>query len=344
MKPLFGIALLFLSSAFLCSGGSAQIVIIIPTPTPTVIPTPTPDRDFNKDGQVNAKDLLDFIQGWHTGTAGDVVTVDIPNLQSDARPLKLVRIPAGTFQMGALSSERGVGFGEGPAHIVTVEKDFYLSVTEITQAQWEAITGKNIADQRDLADTSFQIYTVGKDVPIYYVSWNDAQDFISGLNALGQGTFRFPREAEWEYACRAGSNSRFFFGDSLNCDDNCADCAENLLATNTRADYMWHCFTDGINGYTRGPKEVGSLLPNPFGLYDMHGNVWEYCQDWYHPTYSGAPTDGSAWEDPVSTQRIYRGGHSFAHADICRSAFRSAIDPSTRHTYAGVRIAMDAPK
>jgi formylglycine-generating enzyme required for sulfatase activity len=237
----------------------------------------------------------------------------------------MVRIPAGTFMMGSPDTERSRNTNEGPIHQVTIDHDFYLGETEVTQEQWEAVMGSNPA----------QDYGEGKDYPVYNVSWNGCQAFIAALNALGQGSFRLPSEAEWEYACRAGSTTRFYFGDSLGCGDQCENCdiAKGEIIIDRRADYMWYCSA----GDSAHP--VRQKFANGFGLYDMAGNVLEWCQDSYHSDYTGAPNDGSAWES--GGDRVSRGGSWWHFAYICRSAYRSNGDPTDQDFRTGFRLARD---
>lgn len=177
---------------------------------------------------------------------------------------------------------------------------------------------------------------LGDGYPVYNVSWEDAQAFVTALNArivaTGQGplTVRLPSESEWEYACRAGSQTRFHFGDSLSVDDACED-------DGVRSRYMWYC--GNANGSS---QPVGTKLPNAFGLYDTSGNVWEWCEDWWHGDYTGAPTDGSAWIlNPDEPFRILRGGSWDHYAQYCRSALRDGVSPSMRDADVGFRIAGD---
>ncbi len=222
--------------------------------------------------------------------------------------LEMVRIPAGTFLMGSNLDPGYSSTSEAPVHTVTIGEDFFLGRYEITQNQWYAVMGK-------FPDTQSPS---GLDYPVIYVSWNDAQEFVMRLNTLGIGTFRLPTEAEWEYACRAGSTTRWCFGDD-----------PALLA-----DYAWY----SANNTPSGAKVVGQKLPNAFGLYDMHGNVREWVQDWYHSSYTGAPADGSAWEDPVGSTRVLRGGACNASAVACRSASRYSRTPDRRYSYYGLRV------
>ena len=248
-------------------------------------------------------------------------------------PLVLVQVPAGTFQMGSPATERSRNSDEGPVHTVTIGYAFYMGKTEVTQRQWLALMGSWPGTA-----PSFP-YGWGAAYPAYYVSWDDAKDFIAALNAhlaaTGQGplTVRLPSEAEWEYACRAGTQTRFSFGDSLGVDDQCED-------DGVRSQYMWYCGNDrdwGTAAY--GTKPVGTKLPNRFGLYDMHGNVWEWCEDWWHSSYSGAPVDGSARVVPTASYRVRRGGFWESGARICRSADRRRSTPTSRLSYMGFRLA-----
>jgi formylglycine-generating enzyme required for sulfatase activity len=238
--------------------------------------------------------------------------------------LEMVRIPAGSFQMGSPDTERSRGSDEGPVHPVTIGYDFYLGKYEVTQAQWLAVMG---------TAPYWWDYGVGDNYPAYYVSWNDAKSFVTVLNAhltaTGQGpaTMRLPSEAEWEYACRAGTQTRFYFGDSLSVGEVCED-------DGTRSQYLWYCG----NNTPHGSKPVGGLLPNAFGLYDMSGSVREWCEDNQHDSYSGAPSDGSAWVN-APPYRIYRGGGWNSYARGCRSAGRSGDIPSRRQSFIGFRLA-----
>ncbi len=217
--------------------------------------------------------------------------------------IDFIRVPSGFFQMGSASGWKA----EQPQHRVMIMKDFCLGKYTVTQAQWWAVMGS--------APSHFK----GDNLPVERVSWDDCQEFIRKLNALGQGAFRLPSEAEWEYACRAGSTAAYCFGDN-----------ESLLV-----DYAWikKNSDDWIH-------PVGEKKPNAWGLYDMHGNVYEWCQDWDHDNYSGAPTDGSAWESPRAKNRVQRGGAwQSDDADDCRAASRSSYAPDGRLSIIGVRLA-----
>ncbi len=242
-------------------------------------------------------------------------------------PLELVRIPAGSFQMGSPDTERSRWDDEGPLHTVTIDYDFYMGKYEVTQAQWLAVMGSRPGGYT-------WDYGQGDTYPAYYVSWDDAKSFITALNTLiantGQGpaTVRLPSEAEWEYACRAGTQTRFYFGDSLSVGDDCED-------DGIRSQYMWYCG----NNLAYGSKPVGGKLPNAFGLHDMSGNLWEWCEDDWHYGYSGAPSNGSAWIDsPRGSSRVVRGGSWYFYAQKCRSAGRFINWPDDRYIYLGFRL------
>jgi formylglycine-generating enzyme required for sulfatase activity len=233
--------------------------------------------------------------------SGQTTTIMLPG----ECPLELVLVPGGSFVMGSSNDPPWSQTNEAPPHSVTVNYNFHIGKFEVTQAQWWAVMG---------TDPS---YFKGPNRPVEYVSWTDCQAFIAQLNTLGRGTFRLPSEAEWEYACRGGSTTRWYFGNT-----------EAQLV-----DYAWYSANAGSVTHN-----VGLKLPNAFGLYDMSGNVYEWCQDWYHSTYAGAPTDGSAWEVPVGTYRVLRGGNWYNASTACRSAYRYSNTPDSRNSSYGLRL------
>ncbi|TFH42043.1 MAG: formylglycine-generating enzyme family protein [ANME-2 cluster archaeon] len=220
--------------------------------------------------------------------------------------MEFVLIPAGEFKMGSPSSEEGRNDREGPVHTVTIEKAYYLGKYEVTQKEWREVMGSNPSNFK------------GDDLPVEYVSWNDAQEFVKKLNEKeGTNKYRLPSEAEWEYAVRAGTTTRYSFGDD-----------ETDLGN-----YAWYSSNSGSNTHPVGQKQ-----PNAFGLYDMHGNVWEWVQDLYHSDYDGAPTEGSARESGVGSDRVFRcGGWSFSARD-CRSAVRRSFVPGNHLDGLGFRL------
>jgi formylglycine-generating enzyme required for sulfatase activity len=297
-----------------------------------------PECDLNHDGIIDQNDIFHIQQHWHetaptptptpaatltptmTPTPEPEFTVELPGLPVNALPLVLILVPAGSFQMGSNDDETWSHCYpcEQPVHTVNIGYHFYMSRYEVTQAQWEVLIGSNPA----------QGFGVGNNYPVYSVSWDDCQSFITALNALGQGTFRLPSEAEWEYACRAGTTTRFSFGDS-NCNpDDCTSC--------DLSSYAWWCGNDS----PMGTKIVGQKLGNVWSLFDMHGNVHEWCQDQWHPDYTGAPSNGSAWETGgAATQRVIRGGSWRHMARHLRSSDRVYYDSPYSEDFIGLRIA-----
>lgn len=267
------------------------------------------------------------------GGSGDIITVPLPNLPANAKPLEMVYIETGTFMMGSPSDERGRDWDEGPQHQVTLSQGFYMGKYEVTQAQFEAVMGENPA----------RSFGVGDDYPVYYVSWYDAARFCNRLSEMeglqpvytesgdwpanmNANGYRLPTEAEWEYACRAGTQTRFSHGDALECSDECGSC-------DLHDQYMVWCGND--SGHS---EEVGTKLPNSWGLHDMHGNVWEWCTDWYDNDYYYRSPE----VDPVNIQtnqfRVLRGGVWSNFAWICRSAIRLRLNPSGTDYNGGFRV------
>ncbi|MCZ7385592.1 MAG: SUMF1/EgtB/PvdO family nonheme iron enzyme [Candidatus Methanoperedens sp.] len=228
--------------------------------------------------------------------------------------MEFVQISAGEFDMGSNESVLGFGknarvetFAEGPIHHVKIANAFYMDKYEVTQKQWREVMGNNPSNFK------------GDNLPVEEVSWNDAQEFIRKLNEKeGTNKYRLPSEAEWEYAARAGTTTRYSFGDD----------ESNL------GDYAWYEAPPSSETH----HEVGQKKPNPWGLYDMHGNVGEWVRDLYYDSYDGAPTDGSAWEENDVPARVIRSGGWGCGSGNCRSAARSANYPGDRNRYVGFRL------
>ncbi|MBI4750942.1 MAG: formylglycine-generating enzyme family protein [Acidobacteria bacterium] len=228
----------------------------------------------------------------------------LPPTFTNSIGMEFVLIPAGSFLMGSPETEAERYLDERPQHKVTFSKPFYLGKFQVTQAQWQAVMGTNPS------------YFKGDNLPVEQVSWNDCQEFLKRLNAKQDGySYRLPTEAEWEYACRAGTRTPFSFGETITTDQ-----------VNYNGNYP---YGDAPKGEYRGnPTSVGSFPPNAWGLHDMHGNTWEWCQDVWHDTYDDAPTDGSAWEGEFDNEyRMMRGGSWGSSARLCRSAFRDSYFP-----------------
>ncbi|MBL7042694.1 MAG: formylglycine-generating enzyme family protein [Pirellulaceae bacterium] len=219
--------------------------------------------------------------------------------------MKLVLIAAGEFMMGSPDSDRDADNDEKPQHKVRITKPFYLGVHEVTQQQYEKVIGENPSEFK------------GAGNPVETVSWDDAVEFCKKLSAKEGKTYRLPTEAEWEYACRAGTTTAYSFGDD----------EESL------GEYAWYNDNSDVKTHPAGEKK-----PNPWGLYDMHGNVWEWCQDWYgeypaeHVTNPRGPSQ--------ATTRVYRGGGWSFPVWYCRSSFRYRIEPTYRDDL-GFRVAAD---
>ncbi len=229
--------------------------------------------------------------------------------------IAFVWIPPGSFYMGTSKSPAELAeiYGgspslyttEYPRHLVIISRGFWMSQTEITQKQWVDIMGYNPSNNR------------GDDFPVENLSWEDCQKFIEKLNQKGQGTFRLPTEAEWEYACRAGTSTEFYFGDNANEMDN----------------YGWHFYN---SNYQTHP--VKQKNPNAWGLYDMHGNVWEWCQDWYDAEYYKVSPPVDPPGPATGNYKVLRGGTCLRTPARCRSAFRSWNVPDLTMPDQGFRI------
>lgn len=215
-------------------------------------------------------------------------------LISNKLEMKFAYIPAGTFQMGESSD----------IHTVKISQAFYLGITEVTQTQWVSVMFNNPSSFNNCDNC-----------PVENVSWEDVQVFINKLNERGDGKYRLPTEAEWEYAARAGSITKYSFGD-----------AEGSLDS-----YAWYDANSGSKTH-----EVGTKRPNDWGLYDMHGNVWEWVQDWYGEYPNGIIVDPKGATS--GADRVLRGGSWGNHTAILRSASRNSYAPSIRDQFLGFRI------
>ncbi len=232
--------------------------------------------------------------------------------------MKLVLIPKGTFMMGSPESEKGRKENE-TQHEVTISKDYYLGVYEVTQAQYEKVIGKN--------PSRFQGAIVGNenaDLPVENVSWHDAVEFCKKLSDLPEEkkagrVYRLPTEAQWEYACRAGGETAYSFGES----------------SESMCDYAWF---NGNGNFQTHP--VGENKANAWGLYDMHGNMGEWCSDWYGRYPKGAVSDPTGPKE--GSLRVNRGGSWHYEAASCRSAVRYGNVPSYRFRNYGFRVALSS--
>jgi formylglycine-generating enzyme required for sulfatase activity len=257
---------------------------------------------------------------------------------TDSIALAMVLIPGGSFLMGSPETELDNYESEQPLHEVMVPQ-FFIARTPITQAQWRVVAGlPQVEQELDPNPSNFK----GDNRPVERVIWDDATEFCQRLSQATGRTYRLPTEAEWEYACRAGTTTPFHFGETL------GDELVNYQAEDEKlgAPLYKEVYGRGIRGkYRRETTDVGSFPANAFGLYDMHGNVWEWCEDDWHASYEGAPTDGSAWveADRTETDRLLRGG-SWANAPRnCRSASRNLLSRGLRGEDVGFRVCCEPP-
>jgi formylglycine-generating enzyme required for sulfatase activity len=223
--------------------------------------------------------------------------------------MKMALIPAGKFMMGSPDTEYGHEEGPQQQHEVTISKPFYMGVTEVTQAQYEAVMGTNPSHFK------------GATNPVEMVSWNEVADFCKKLSEKTRQAVRLPTEAEWEYACRAGTATASSFADA------------NSALGDYLGDYAWHGANSG--GKT---QPVAQKKSNAWGLYDMYGNVSEWCADWYGAYPKGAVTDS---QGPASgTDRVVRGSAWNNYPDYSRSAYRDFYSPDVRNYYFGFRVVL----
>jgi formylglycine-generating enzyme required for sulfatase activity len=244
-------------------------------------------------------------------TAEEPITVPRLNLE-------MMPIPAGTFVMGSPNDEEGRDDEEGPQTTVTITKPFWLGKTEVTQSQWKVVMGNNPSISK------------GDDLPVEQVSWDDAVSFCKKLNEMKRDTlpagyhYTLPTEAQWEYACRAGTTTRFSYGN---------DTGYSQLGS-----YAWNKANSSNKTHP-----VAEKLPNGWGLYDMHGNVYEWCLDWYDDYIGGSvsdpqgPQSGPTW---TNSTRVNRGGGWFDAASYCRSSFRGRNWPGSTYVHLGFRVAL----
>ena len=266
--------------------------------------------------------LLDVINTANKELAKKYVKGLIKNTPFKEFNLDLVEITGGVFLMGSPEEEEGCYSEEKPQHEVTI-KPFLMGKYPVTQAQWKAVAALTKVD-RDLEADPFRFK--GDSLPVENVSWNEAVEFCKRLSVHSGREYRLPSEAEWEYACRAGTTTPFHFGETLTSE------LANYRATDT--------YGSGPKGeYRKKTTEVGSFPANVFGLYDMHGNVYEWCQDHWHVNYAAAPPDGSAWvEGGNSGRRVLRGGSWYDNPSNCRSAYRDGYTPDYRDNIFGFRV------
>jgi formylglycine-generating enzyme required for sulfatase activity len=227
--------------------------------------------------------------------------------------LEMITLSGGLFRMGTLGKQ---GYDdERPLHQVTVAP-FLMSKALITQAQWRLIVG-----------TPHSRFTGGR-LPIERVSWHDAVRFCERLSKRTKHTYRLPSEAQWEYACRAGTSTPFHFGETLTTE-----------VANYNGEFVYRAEVKGV--YRHATTPVDQFPPNAFGLHDMHGNLWEWCADAWHDSYDGAPTNDRVWQaDGKETYRVARGGCWHDIPDVCRSAARLRVEATDAEEFIGFRVVL----
>lgn len=241
------------------------------------------------------------------------ITITLPGIP----PHRLLHVPGGEFLMGSADDDPDARDNEKPAHRVRLD-DFFIGEFLVTQDLWKAVMGENPSQFEGLPRQ-----------PVILISWSDiAQKFLPRLRKLTEKVFRLPTEAEWEYAARGGPFA-FHIGEGR------GGAEDYRYAGSDRLEQVgW--YKENSGGASR---DVGLLLPNALGLYDMSGNVWEWCADVWHDNYIGAPTDGSAWVDSQGgVRRLVRGGSIGSGPQLCRPASRGLNVPSTRNFYLGFRL------
>ncbi|MBW4513046.1 MAG: formylglycine-generating enzyme family protein [Scytonematopsis contorta HA4267-MV1] len=248
--------------------------------------------------------------------------------------LEMVSIPEGEFRMGTPEREEESRYNEFPQHEVTI-KPFFMGKYPITQVQWRAVASlKKVKHSLNPYPSRF----TGDNLPVGCVSWLDAVEFCKRLSQYTNRPYRLPSEAEWEYACRAVTITPFHFGETITTD------LANYRGTDNEKNKQFGFYGRGLKGiYREETTDVGSFgVANAFGLYDMHGNVWEWCADHWHSSYEGAPTDGSAWvnkDDNDNLVRVLRGGSWYDTPGDCRSASRVSSDLDLIYNDIGFRVA-----
>ena len=256
--------------------------------------------DVNSDGKVDISDIVAVINIIATG--GDDIVTKTVTYEVDGVAFNMVSVDGGVFKMGSESGDDD----ETPVHEVKL-KSFSIGQTEVTQELWETVMGTNPSKWKSLK------------LPVENVSWNDCQTFITKLNALTGQQFRLPTEAEWEYAARGGSQSKGY----------------TYSGSNSLDEVAWYSSNSGSKTH-----EVATKSPNELGIYDMTGNVWEWCQDWYGDNYYAWSVIINPTGPSSGSYRVYRGGSWSHYARYCRVPIRCSITPDFRNYDLGLRLAL----
>jgi formylglycine-generating enzyme required for sulfatase activity len=259
----------------------------------------------------------------------------------DRTSIDLIAIPAGEFLMGAPKGELEAHSSERPPHKVTVP-EFWMGRCQVTQAQWKAVSR--------LAQVNIELKEnpsrfKGNKLPVEQVSWDEAVEFCDRLSIATGRTYRLPSEAQWEYACRAGTTTPFHFGETIDAE------LENYRAQDNKERKWSGKYGKGLLGkYRAKTMPVGTFPANAFGLHDMHGNISEWCADDWNENYEGAPIDGSVWDasndsgSKVNSLKVLRGGSWFINPSRCRSTYRNLDAARTRNYNNGFRVVVVPPR
>ncbi|HCY87770.1 MAG TPA: formylglycine-generating enzyme family protein [Desulfobacteraceae bacterium] len=236
--------------------------------------------------------------------------------------MTFIKVSPGSFIMGSPVTER-LRDRDEQQHTVTIKAAFYLQETEVTLEQWRAVMGKRWLSKRKGVDDS----------PVTKVSWYDCDKYINKLNKKSRYTYRLPTEEEWEYACRAGTTTAYSWGDGI-------DCSKAMYGNNTKKDQECILFYESMKIRPNGPAPVKTFAPNPWGFYDMHGNVWEWCANVYKSYF--AEPESSDYSTMDSESRVRRGGSWYKHAHYLRSANRTYGHPNAKFQTTGFRLVLEA--
>ena len=313
-----GFGLAVIGNRLLFPSDSGDITTTTPVTSeipPVVVETPSPSQPSTPSNSVETfsfETVTVNVQGNITNRRNLQAEYFEENLGNGVS-LEMVQIPGGTFTMGSPPEEAARDDDEGPQRQVRVP-GFFMGKYAVTQAQYQAIMGTNPANFK------------GEKRPVETVSWDEAVEFCEKLSQKTGKTYRLPSEAEWEYACRAGTTTPFYFGETITTD-----------LVNYDGNFPYASAPKGE--YREQTTNVGNFPPNSFGLYDMHGNIWEWCQDIYNSSYQGAPIDGTPWlNGSDNNTKLLRGGGWISNAWTCRSADRAWYARADRYGLVGFRV------
>ncbi|WP_016952026.1 bifunctional serine/threonine-protein kinase/formylglycine-generating enzyme family protein [Anabaena sp. PCC 7108] len=299
-------------------------------------PPPQPERfigipvttfEFETAKLILKSGVFGLGKGWEIQRSRKKARLFIQNLGNGVN-LEMVAIPGGTFFMGSPENEESRSSSDSPQHQVNVPP-FFMGKYPVTQKQWQAIAAlPKVKIDLESDPSNFK----GDNLPVERVSWDSVQEFCARLSQRTSKAYRLPSEAEWEYACRAGTTTPFYFGETISTD-----------LANYNGNYT---YGSGVKGeYREKTTDVGKFPANAFGLYDMCGNIWEWCEDEWHENYIDAPTDGSAWLDGSNNNtRMLRGGSWDFDPWFCRSALRLGSWRGARYSHLGFRLAVSPPR